>query len=229
MKIKSLLAGLFLCFLLLPAHAQNDNPFTITPIRVSHESPVSLHVGAVLGANASMLNAKSTGLPSYGFRFGLDAGVFANVRFLPRNDFSNADNGLLAIQPEVQFSMMGGNAKNSNLGLSYITFPIMIQVYPTQSLYVEVGPMPAMNIGHTPNVIVAGNSEFHLDNLKANDLLVAAGVGYSFGNLSVGARYCHGLSKLAKNMPWKNQVIQVRVSYGFKLGGGTKKAVSIDF
>ena len=207
------------------AEAQNffaqddDNP-------VMNDGPkVFLSVGPTAGATMGTFSLSSDASYSFGFRPGFSAGGFLNFRFLNRNIRSTAETGVLAIQPEIRFTMIGGNSDESDLGLSYVTIPVMFQVYPLTNLYLEAGLTFGFNVAHTPDNIVVSDTEYNLENLKADDVAASLGVGYRFGNLSIGARYHVGLSDLAENMQWKNRWIQVGISYSIPM---TKKQSMFD-
>lgn len=174
-------------------------------------------MGPTIGATLSNLSTSSDVYDNFGFRTGFSAGGFLNVRFLNRNVRSTAETGILAFQPEIHFTMTGGNSSDSNIGLSYITVPLMLQVYPAAKLYIEAGPSIGLNIAHTPDNIVISSTEFNLTSLKANDVAMALGIGYRFGKLGTGVRYYMGLSDLAGNMPWKNRWLELGLSYAIPL------------
>ncbi len=206
--------------------AQNFNDIEDgIPVTSYGGSKVFLRAGLTAGATMSKLSTTSDLQKNFGFRPGFTAGGFFNIRFLSRNVRSTAETGILALQPEVRYTSIGGNSSDSNIGLSYLMIPVMLQVYPAANFYVEVGPAVGLNISHTPNNIVLSGVEYNLDKLKANDVAAVAGLGYYFGNFGVGARYYMGFSELAKNMPWKNSWFEVGISYAFPL---TKKQFIID-
>lgn len=207
------------------AEAQNffsqddDNP-------VMNDGPkVFLSIGPTAGVTMATFSLSSDASYSFGFRPGFSAGGFLNFRFLNRNIRSTSETGVLAIQPEIRFTMIGGNSDESDLGLSYVTIPVMFQVYPLTNLYLEAGLTFGFNVAHTPDNIVVSDTEYNLENLKADDVAASLGVGYRFGNLSIGARYHVGLSDLAENMQWKNRWIQVGISYSIPM---TKKQSMFD-
>lgn len=193
---------------------------------VMNDDPkVFLSVGPTAGATMGTFSLSSDVSYSFGFRPGFSAGGFLNFRFLNRDIRSTAETGILAIQPEIRFTMIGGNSDESDLGLSYVTIPVMFQVYPLTNLYLEAGLTFGFNVAHTPDNIVVSDTEYNLENLKADDVAASLGVGYRFGNLSIGARYHVGLSDLAENMQWKNRWIQVGISYSIPM---TKKQSMFD-
>lgn len=194
--------------------------------QVMNDGPkVFLSIGPTAGVTMATFSLPSDASYSFGFRPGGTLGGFLNFRFLNRNIRSTAETGVLAIQPEIRFTMIGGNSDESDLGLSYVTIPVMFQVYPLTNLYLEAGLTFGFNVAHTPDNIVVSDTEYNLENLKADDVAASLGVGYRFGNLSIGARYHVGLSDLAENMQWKNRWIQVGISYSIPM---TKKQSMFD-
>ncbi len=207
------------------AEAQNffsqddDNP-------VMNDGPkVFVSMGPTIGLTMATISIPSDASYSFGYRPGITAGGFLNFRFLDRNIRSTAETGVLAVQPEIRFTMIGGYSDDSDLGLSYAMVPVMFQVYPFANLYLEAGPVFGFNISHTPDNIVMSETEYNLENLKANDVAAAFGVGYRFRNLGIVARYNLGLSDLAANMPWRNRWFEVGISYSIPM---TKKHSMFD-
>jgi len=207
------------------AEAQNffsqddDNP-------VMNDGPkVFVSMGPTIGLTMATISIPSDASYSFGYRPGITAGGFLNFRFLDRNIRSTAETGVLAVQPEIRFTMIGGYSDDSDLGLSYVMVPVMFQVYPFANLYLEAGPVFGFNISHTPDNIVMSETEYNLENLKANDVAAAFGVGYRFRNLGIAARYNLGLSDLAANMQWRNRWFEVGVSYSIPM---TKKHSMFD-
>ena len=207
------------------AEAQNffsqddDNP-------VMNDSPkVFVSMGPTIGLTMATISIPSDASYSFGYRPGITAGGFLNFRFLDRNIRSTAETGVLAVQPEIRFTMIGGYSDDSDLGLSYAMVPVMFQVYPFANLYLEAGPVFGFNISHTPDNIVMSETEYNLENLKANDVAAAFGVGYRFRNLGIAARYNLGLSDLAANMQWRNRWFEVGISYSIPM---TKKHSMFD-
>ena len=119
---------------------------------------------------------------------------------------------------------MGGNSEESNLSLGYVMVPVMLQVYPTKSFYIEVGPEFAMNLSHSPNNIAISSSQLNLKNFKPNDIMLGAGLGFMFGGFNIGARYSYGFSDMASNLPWRNSLIQLNLGYLFQI---KKKAIKV--
>lgn len=179
------------------------------------DSPVFCRLGIVAGANLSKFTS-SGDANKFGFTPGFNAGVAFNMRFVKRNSRSNAETGILGFQPEVRYSMIG--ASNPKLKLSYVTVPLMFQVYPINNLYIELGPEACFNFAHSPSQIsLQDGTSVQLSKLKANDLMVCFGLGYSGKGFSIGVRYDLGTSKIAGNLPHKNSVFELNIGYCFKL------------
>ncbi len=220
MKIKVFLLGIVLCLSSHLISAQNPFGFTDQPVK---EQKVSMRFGIAAGGNFSGLLGNAATDMTFGLKPGLNAGALFQFRFLPRDNRSRADTGLLAIQPEIRFSMLGGQSSEDNvtLDMNYVTIPVMFQVYPAKSFYVEAGPVIGLNIGNSPEVFTLGLKNYNLKGFRGNDILLAAGLGYAFDfGLSIGIRYNFGLLLMDKDvLPVHNHCIQAGVAYSFRLGG----------
>lgn len=176
-------------------------------------SSVSCSLGLSAGADISSFAAGAGSSYKPAFTPGLNAGLVFNMRFLRRNERSNAETGVLAIQPEVRYAMMGC----SELKTSNILVPVMFQVYPSKNFYIELGPEFCLNLSNNPEEVNLNNDlVLNTSKLKANDVLLGVGLGYYLiKGLNIGIRYNYGLSQIAGNLPWKNSVIQVNLGYNF--------------
>ena len=147
--------------------------------------------------------------------------------------------GALSIQPEVQYSVAGGNLKsaftNYDSELHYLTVPILAKLS-VGPVFLEAGPQygvllsanqsGTMQIGFTTdgkpaygNESRSASSEF-----KRNDFSVVGGVGLKLGSsLSLGGRLVAGLNDIndAKNLSGindprlQNRVFQVYAAVQF--------------
>lgn len=201
--------------------------------QVMNDGPkVFLSVGPTAGATMGTFSLPSDAYYYSEYRPGFTVGGFLNFRFLNRDIRSTAETGILAIQPEIRFTMIGGNCRSnsefdSNIGLGYVMVPVMFQVYPLANLYLEVGPAFGFNVSRTSDYVrfykfnednlVEADIQYSLENLHANDITATFGVGYRFGKLSIGARYYLGLSYLAKNMQWRNRWFELGISYSIPI------------
>lgn len=207
---------LALCGVAYSAFAQDSFTFDLGP--GPKEQNVDIRVGVVGALNMSTFAVSDPQFDAgIGMKTGLDFGVAANFRFMKRNELSTVETGLLAFQPELKFSSVGAEYDKGAIGLNYLMVPLMFQVYPTDNLYLELGPQLALNLSSTPNNVALNKYQINLENLKANDVMLALGAGYSANGFSAGIRYCMGNSPIASNLPLKNNVIQVNLGYKFQI------------
>lgn len=125
-----------------------------------------------------------------------------------------------AIQPELVFSMQGGEyeegAQDYKLKLNYVNVPVLAQYMFGDGFRVQTGPQVGFR---TSAEVKYGDTEVDLDDdYKSIDFSWAFGGGYLFKNgLGIDARYNLGLSNIREDDAYeaKNQVIQVGLFYQF--------------
>lgn len=213
---KMIISILALCGIAYGASAQDS--FTFDFGSGPKGQKVDIRMGVAGALNMSTFSVDNPQFDAgFGMKTGLDFGVAANFRFLKRNELSTVETGLLAFQPELKFASIGAKYDKGAIGLNYLMVPLMFQVYPTDNLYLEFGPQFALNLSNTPNNVALNKYQINLEDLKANDVMLALGAGYSTGGFSVGLRYCLGCSPIASNLPLQNNVIQVNLGYKFQI------------
>lgn len=214
MKLKLLLITVFSA-ICLNTMAQQEIIFDDL---AKKESKVATRIGFVAGFNMSSISDNASQISSgLGMRPGFNAGIAANFRFLKRNERSSVKTGILAIQPEIRYSTMGGNSPEYSIGTGYLMVPVMFQAYPIKNVYIEVGPEFALNLTHTPDNVAVGKYQLNLTDMKANDIMLGVGVGYVANGFTIGVRYNYGFSNLAENLLWKNSIIQINLGYAFSI------------
>jgi hypothetical protein len=132
---------------------------------------------------------------------------------------------LIAIQPEVLFSMQGsklhvgpfGISTDATAKLDYVQVPVLLRIgnsgKDTASVYGLVGPTFGLLMrAHQDGVDIK-------DQLKNTDVGVAVGVGVSLSRLFAEGRYTHGLTDLNKvekpSGANRNRVISIFVGLAF--------------
>ena len=162
--------------------------------------------------------------------FGLKGGVnIASIHNSVGNDFDSKVGfhigGLahihmtphFALQPEIVYSLQGGEAGNTNRNLSYINVPVLAQYMAGNGFRLQTGPQVGLLVG--------ANDETNDVEVKTKDQLNTAEFGWSFGasyithsGFGVDARYNLGLSNINESeaIKSKNRVFQAGVFYQFK-------------
>ncbi|MVN76515.1 outer membrane beta-barrel protein [Hymenobacter sp. HMF4947] len=145
--------------------------------------------------------------------------------------------GPLSIQPEVQYSVQGGNLKGAftdyDSKLHYFTVPVLAKVT-VGPIFVEAGPqfgylVSANQDGKVQISSTNGSASYGqvnqsaTDQYKRTEFSLAAGAGLKFSALSIGGRYVAGLNDINDvktlsgiNDPrLKNRVFQLYASLQF--------------
>jgi len=175
---------LLVCMAILPLQAQETK---------------SVQFGIKGGLNLSSLNS-SDGSTS-DMLLGFNLGVFNK---LPITSF-------LAIQPEFYVTTKGSQVTYNNLfvdgtakfNLTYLEIPVLCVVNVTKLLNVQFGPYAAYMIdGKVTNVGNVNLFNFE-QNINVNDYNridagVVLGAGLEVGNITMGARYNLGMTKVGK-------------------------------
>lgn len=191
--------------------------FVLPQLQAQHVSTMVTKIGPKVGVNLSMLNGVSGG-EDMSMKAGFNAGVAFNMRWGQRHLNSAFGTGFFGLQPEIMYSTQGASISGETVDLSYVTIPVMLKFYLTESFNIEVGPEFAFMVSG-PGKIDTKNASYDFTKLNGGkDILVGVGLGYDFGSgLTINARYNMGMSELAENLPWKNNVIQISLSYLFTL------------
>jgi len=175
------------------------------------------------GLNLSNISNQTKGIDFSGFStqikwFGFNAGVLLNIRF-------GREEGIGGLQPELLYSNQGFVFNSNTINFHYITVPLMAKLYLGGNFNFELGPYFSYLIMVSPNSTVIKTEKYdffsksidlNLSDLKnGKDFGVAVGVGYDFKHLILSARYNHGLFDMAKNLQWKNYVVNVSTGWKF--------------
>lgn len=134
---------------------------------------------------------------------------------------------MFGIQPEVLFSTQGGKSRYPLLGsdalfttrLSYLTVPIMFQLYLLPVLNIEVGSQVGFLLSGK-NKLDGGGSVNIKDELNAIDLALNVGAAFQLPiiKLGISARYSFGMTNIfgsSQSSDVRNSVFQVSAFYRF--------------
>lgn len=199
----------------------------------AQEKTTSSQFGIKSSVNMSSFNGKD--VKDNDYKVGFSAGVYGHFPLTDR----------FAVQPEVNFTRMGGKHKDevTEIGnttvksknkttLDYIQVPVMFQYYPAGSRFnVEAGPQFGFNMyasnkkqisTYANNAVYTTEEKFdEKDNVKNFDFGVNFGLGYNVtDNINVGARYYMGLTKISENTNNGTQLGPDVKNHSFSFGVG---------
>lgn len=172
--------------------------------------------GVKAGLNMTSISNDMSFDPGFGMGVGFRVGGFLNMRWGYRTENSSKGTGLWGFQPELMYSNQAVKTDAGDIKMNYIAVPLLLKVYPTTALSIEVGPEFSYLISTSPSTMAVDGAEINVGDCKGMNVGVAAGLAYDFEmGLTVGARYTYGFTDMAKNLKWKNSNIQVTVGWMF--------------
>lgn len=191
--------------------SDNNNPFG-----EEKSSGFVMKYGVKAGVNMSSMSNDMAFDPGFGMGIGFRAGVFLNLRWGQRTENSLPGTGLWGFQPEVMYSNQAVKTDAGDIKLNYVSVPLLLKVYPTTALSIEVGPEFSYLLSASPTSLAAGGAEVAVGDCKGLTMGLAAGLAYDLEmGLTIGARYSYGFTELGKDLKWKNSNIQVTVGWMF--------------
>ena len=148
-------------------------------------------------------------------RTNFNAGIFFNVPF----------SSMFSLQPELLYTgqgvKMSGTNYKSEMAMSYISIPVLVQLNTKVGFFVETGP--SLNVlakGKETSTNNGVTSELDLKKrIRKAGFSWMGGVGYKMKNYGINARYDYGISNLAKDETGpeiKSNGIQVSLFWSFK-------------
>ena len=189
---------------------QNETSFS------DKDSGFLMKYGVKAGLNMTSMSNDMDFDPGFGMGVGFRVGGFLNMRWGYRTENSSKGTGLWGFQPELMYSNQAVKTDVGNIRMNYIAVPLLLKVYPTTALSIEVGPELSYLISTSPSTIAVDGAEIKVGDCKGMNVGLAAGLAYDFEKgLTVGARYTYGFTDMAKNLKWKNSNIQITVGWMF--------------
>lgn len=172
--------------------------------------------GVKAGLNMTSMSNGMAFDPGFGMGVGFRVGGFLNMRWGYRTENSSKGTGLWGFQPELVYSNQAVKTDAGDVKMNYIAVPLLLKVYPTTALSIEVGPELSYLISTSPSTMAVDGAEIKVGDCKGMNVGLAAGLAYDFEmGLTVGARYTYGFTDMAKNLKWKNSNIQITVGLMF--------------
>lgn len=125
-------------------------------------------------------------------------------------------NEKFSLQPELLYSTQGSEANNlAIVKLDYLTIPLMVKYYLSESFSVEAGPQASFLIQDTAEF---KDTRIPITDTDATsfDFGLNVGVGYNFSSHLFGqARYNCGITTVGENPDIRNSVFQMSLGYKF--------------
>ena len=198
----------------LEKEKQDTIPPPRTPSSPSSPAHSALSFGLKAGLNLATITNNDSNLdfePSMKLDF--HVGAFINLNFGARDQKP----GFFGLQSEVLYSRQGFSFGGEKVNFDYISIPLMVKMHVYEGLYIDVGPYISFLLSVNPDETVIFKNTIQLSDLKGGkDVGAAFGVIYEdrLGWI-VGARFQHGISNMANNLSWMNQVLSLSVGWKF--------------
>lgn len=194
----------------------NKKSANVSAAKESKGAAFAWKYGVKAGVNISSMSNDMAFDPGFSTGIGFRVGGMLNLRWGKRTVSSLPGTGWFGLQPELLFSNETIGSDGGDVKLNYISLPIMLKLYPTTALSIEVGPEFNYLISASPESLAADGAEVKVEDCKGLAVGVGAGLAYEFKmGLVVGARYSYNFTDMAKNLKWKNNNIQVTVGWLF--------------
>ena len=193
------------------------SPFEVLapqPVLPVSQMKLKTSVGVKAGLNMSTINNRMTSIQfSPTMKYGFHAGVFVDLSL----DHKGKIWRFFSLQPEVNYSRQGFEAKGTVVDFDYLVGLLMLKLHVLKDLYIEFGPHASYLLSVSPTSVVFSEKNIQLSNLEGGkDVGTVIGIGYDFNfGLIAGARYQSGVSDVAHNLFWTNKVITISLGWRF--------------
>ncbi|MFT3674450.1 MAG: porin family protein [Chitinophagaceae bacterium] len=172
----------------------------------------STSFGLKAGLNVASLETSGTDLNG---KAGLYVGGLAHIHISPH----------FALQPELMYSMQGGQRDNQTVKLNYVNIPFLAQYMANDGFRLQTGPQLGILAAAKSKT---GDVEVDIkDNLSGTDFSWVFGAGYLFPQgWGIDGRFNLGLSNVDDNdnSTVKNRVFQIGVFYQFPTTGRSSRS-----
>lgn len=161
------------------------------------------------------------GFASVHAQFGIKGGLnFANLKGNSTEDFNVLTSfhvGALYeayifdhvyVQPEFLYSVQGAKVNDEEIKLNYFTVPVLLKVYLTGDLNLQVGPQMAMLINESDNFEPYKSETFDFGFTVGIEFFVSSGI-------FIQARYYGGTTEVSGVSNLKNNVVSASLGFVF--------------
>jgi hypothetical protein len=170
------------------------------------------HFGLKAGVNASSVDV--TNGSDFKSKAGFNLGGLAHIHITRH----------FALQPEIVYSLQGGQEDNVKLNLHYFNIPLLAQYMTNDGFRLQTGPQLGFLASAKSKT---GDAEISVkDDLSPVDFSWTFGAGYIFpSGLGIDARYNHGISNISDDESFeaRNRVFQIGLFYQFMHRNASKR------
>ena len=178
----------------------------------------AVHLGVRVGANISTMSKYEMVDLGQKSGFGFEGGLVLSARFGKRTLSSDAGTGMFGVQIEPSFVQRTIGTGYENIKLGYFEIPILLKIFVTPNVNIEVGPNIAGTLSRSPDFIDAVGTRFATGDIKGFDIKACVGVSYELKEgLYASLRYNLGTSNLAGNFPCKVSGASLTIGYKFNI------------
>lgn len=172
--------------------------------------------GVKAGLNMTSMSNGMAFDPGFGMGVGFRVGGFLNLRWGYRTENSSKGTGLWGFQPELMYSNQAVKTDAGDVKMNYIAVPLLLKVYPTTALSIEVGPELSYLISTSPDEMTVDHTVVKVGQCEGLNIGIAGGITYDFEvGFTIGARYTYGFNNMAKNLKWKSSNVQLTLGWLF--------------
>lgn len=178
----------------------------------------AVHLGIKAGANMSSMSNYNLVDLGQKMGFGFEGGLVVSARFGKRTRSSDPGTGIIGVQIEPTYVQRTIGTDYKDLKLGYIEVPVLLKVFVTPSLNIEVGPNFAGILSSSPDYLETPNTKIATGEIKGMDVKVCVGVSYETKEgFFASLRYNLGTSDLAGNFPCKVSGASLTIGYKFNI------------
>lgn len=177
-----------------------------------------VHLGFKVGGNLSTISKYKPIDLDQKSGMGFEVGAVLSTRFGKRTKASDPGTGLFGVQLEPSYVMHSIGTSDDNLKLSYFEFPVLLKIFVTPNLNIEVGPNICGTLSSSPEYLEFENTRIVTGDIKGFDLKACIGISYETKDgLFASLRYNLGSSDLAGNFPCKISAASLTLGYKFEI------------
>ena len=186
------------------------------------DRPLRIAIGPKVGIGMDMGSHSNLENLDFGMGFGYQFGAAFNAHFGRRTEMSCGGTGWLGLQVEAMYGGRNIKLGSTSLGTKCLEVPVLVQLYFTPSVALEVGATGVMVLGGSPDQLTYQGATYGTGEIKGKDVMATAGLLYKTrlnenSALLIDARYNMGMSPLAGNFDTKVSSVMVSLAYMFNI------------